>query len=220
MVQPPSPSLPAVGRVLEMRFDGLEICYDQTVLEPRKWTAEQSRWGAELSPGLPAGPVLELCSGAGHIGLLTAALSGRRLVAVDLDPSACAFTRLNAARAGLPVEVREGPMDRVLRPAERFALVTADPPWVPRAETGRFPADPVLAIDGGDDGLEVARLCVTVAESHLAEGGVLLLQLGSADQVERVDAWAEGRTGLRVVEARGHGDRGVVARLDRVAPGR
>ena len=50
-------------------------------------------------------------------------------------------------------------MDEVLAPDERFALVIADPPWVPRAETGRFPEDPLLAIDGGDDGLDLARAC-------------------------------------------------------------
>ena len=136
----------------ELRFDTLDIAYDERVLEPRPWTAEQSRWGAELLSGLPAGRVLELCTGAGHIGLLTAALSGRPLVAVDVDPAACAFARRNAERAGLDVEVREGPMDRVLAAEESCGRGTPDPPGVRRAETRRVPQDPQLANDGGDDG--------------------------------------------------------------------
>ena len=205
----------AVDGTPELRFDILDISYDERVLEPRPWTAEQSRWGAELLAPLPPGPILELCTGAGHIGLLTAALSGRPLVAVDIDPVACAFARHNAARAGLDVDVREGPMERVLAAEESFALVTADPPWVPRAETGRFPDDPLLAIDGGDDGLDLARLCLTVADAHLAEEGSVLLQLGTEDQVTEIAAWASERVRLRVTDSRAHGTRGVVARLDR-----
>jgi release factor glutamine methyltransferase len=209
-------SLRAAEGTRELRFGILDIAYDERVLEPRPWTAEQSRWGAELLPGLPAGRVLELCSGAGQIGLLTAALSGRSLVAVDLDPVACSFARQNAARAGLDVEVREGPLDRVLEDQESFALVTADPPWVRSADTGRFPEDPLLAIDGGDDGLDLARLCLTVADAHLMDGGSVLLQLGAEDQVAEIAGWASEHLGLRVVESRAHGTRGVVARLDRL----
>jgi release factor glutamine methyltransferase len=199
----------------ELRFDLLDISYDGRVLEPRPWTAEQSRWGADLLAALPPGPILELCTGAGHIGLLTAALSERPLVAVDIDPVACAFARHNAARAGLEVDVRTGPMERVLAAQESFVLVTADPPWVPRAETGRFPEDPLLAIDGGDDGLDLARLCLTVADAHLAEEGSVLLQLGTEDQVSEIAAWAAEQVRLRVTASRAHGTRGVVARLDR-----
>ena len=157
-------------------------------------------------------------------------------MAVDIDPVACAFARHNAARAGLDVDVREGPMERVLAAEESFALVTADPPWVPRAETGRFPEDPLLAIDGGDDGLDLARLCLTVADAHLAEEGSVLLQLGTEDQVSEIAAWASEQVRLRVTDSRPHGAvrwrrgaagpraLGAVARRDdlvgAVAPGR
>jgi methylase of polypeptide subunit release factors len=69
-------------------FEGLEIRTDARVLTPRAWTAAQARWAAELARTAPAGPILELCSGAGHIWLLAARLSGRALVAVDVNPVA------------------------------------------------------------------------------------------------------------------------------------
>ncbi|MET0999811.1 MAG: methyltransferase, partial [Marmoricola sp.] len=50
-------------------FAGIEIAYDHRVLKPRAWTTAQSLWAAALLPELPDGDVLELCSGAGHIGL-------------------------------------------------------------------------------------------------------------------------------------------------------
>ena len=56
------------------RFGGLDIAYDATVLEPRGWTLAQSVVALDLEPALPPGAVLELCSGAGHIGLVVAAI--------------------------------------------------------------------------------------------------------------------------------------------------
>ena len=64
-------------------FGGLRIEYDARVLAPRAWTAAQSRWAAELIRTAPPGPVLELCAGAGHIGLLAVTLAPRPLVCVD-----------------------------------------------------------------------------------------------------------------------------------------
>ncbi len=201
-----------------MGFGPLRIAFDGRVLRPRPWTAAQSEWAAELLADAPAGPVLELCAGAGQIGLLAVAASMRRLVCVDLDPVACDFARGNAVEAGLSerVEVREGSMDEVLRDSERFALVIADPPWVRRSEIGSFPEDPVLAIDGGADGMDVAWLCVDTARDHLMRGGSVLLQLGTVEQVDllrdRLRAQAEDE--LDISEIRWC-ERGVLVRLDR-----
>lgn len=199
-------------------FGPLRITFDGRVLRPRPWTAAQSEWAAEILTGAPAGPVLELCAGAGQIGLLAVASSTRRLVCVDLNPVACDYARDNAAAAGLSdrVEVREGSMDEVLRDSERYALVIADPPWVRRSEVETFPDDPVLAIDGGQDGMDVAWLCVDTASHHLMRGGSVLLQLGTVEQVDLLrERLREEDDELEISEVRWC-DRGVLVRLDRV----
>lgn len=195
-------------------FGELEITFDDHVLEPRAWTAGQSRWANELATDRPPGPVLELCAGAGQIGLLTIHGTSRRLVAVDGDADACAWIRHNAAAAGLSgvVEVRHGQLLQACRPDERFPVIVADPPWVPHDEIGRFPQDPVVAIDGGPDGLDVARQCLQVISGHLMRGGVALIQLGTTGQAERLQA--DMPDGLAITEVRGEPDRGVVARID------
>lgn len=200
-------------------FGELSIRFDDRVLRPRDWTVAQSTWAAELGPELPEGALLELCAGAGHIGLLALAALRRPLVAVDLNPVACHYLRLNARAAGLAdlVEVREGRIDEVLGPAERFALVIADPPWVRRAETRTFPEDPVVAIDGGLDGLDVARSCVRAASEHLLPGGAMLLQLGTVGQVEVLGPELASYGDLQVTDVRSF-ERGVLVRLDRQGP--
>ncbi|GAB3993134.1 methyltransferase [Nocardioides marmoraquaticus] len=196
-----------------IEFAGLSIAWDPRVLRPRPWTELQSRWAAELLDGAPGGPVLELCSGAGHIGLAAAALSGRDLVCVDVDDEAVRRTTQNARANGLAdrVEVRHRRLQDALGDDDVFALVIADPPWVTRAEVGTFPEDPVLAIDGGDDGLGLARDCVATAHGHLAAGGSLLLQLGSREQAGLVGDWAED-LGWTLAAVR-DGEGGVVTRL-------
>jgi methylase of polypeptide subunit release factors len=168
---------------------GLDFSYDHRVLRPRPWTEAQSAWAAELLESTPPGPVLELCTGAGHIGLLAIVGNDRRLVAVDADAVACDYARRNAAAAGLDdrVEVRNATLETALGADETFPVVIADPPWVPTARTTDHPEDPVFAIDGGDDGLSVARRCLEVADRHLIPAGAMLLQLGNVSQVSDLE---------------------------------
>lgn len=194
-----------------VRFGSLDIAYDDSVLTPRTWTEAQSLWAAELARSAPEGRILELCSGAGHIGLLAVLHTGRDLVAVDLNPTACSFAEQNARAAGLldKVEIRNEALETACGPEERFPIIIADPPWVPEADTGRFPEDPLSAIDGGADGLDVARACLRVIDEHLAQGGAAVLQLGTAEQVELLRA--ELPPTLVIGEVRTEGTRGVLA---------
>jgi len=205
-----------------MVFGHLPISYDERVLEPRPWTVAQSRWAAEWMGHEPA-RVLELCAGAGHIGLLALTLAGapdvaHRLVTVDVNPVACDLTARNATAAGLDhlLEVRNGLIEDVLTQDDRFDVVIADPPWVNRSDTGRFPDDPLVAIDGGDDGLDIAWHCLRAADAHLVPGGSVVLQLGSPEQVSRVaDHLPDVASGLSLVEVRPFGPQGVLVLLTR-----
>ncbi len=190
----------------------LTIAFDERVLEPRPWTAAQSEWAAELSDSLPAGALLELCSGAGHIGLLAAALTGRDAVLVDASAPACDFARANAAAAGIGhrVDVRLGDLSSALAGGELFPVVLADPPYIPTRDVSRFPEDPVSAIDGGPDGLDVARQCLAVAARHVHPEGSVIVQLRDAEQAR---ALVDATEGLEVVEVRTVDGRGALVRL-------
>ncbi len=185
-------------------FGGLRIAHDERVLPPREWTTAQSLWATDLLHEAPSGDVLELCAGAGHIGLLAVAPGHRRLVAVEADPVAASYARRNAAAAGLAhrIEVRQARLENAVAPGETFAAIIADPPWVPTENVDTYPHDPSFAIDGGRDGLVVARACLRVLEEHLATGGFAILQLGTPAQAEQLQAEAENRGQLEVAGIR------------------
>lgn len=185
------------------RFGPLRIDYSDQVLAPREWTLLQSEWATSLAATAPVGPILELCAGAGHIGLAAAVSADRDLVQVEADPTAARFARLNAERAGWSgrTEIRVERLQSAVGPNERFPIMIADPPYLPSADVARWPQDPVSAIDGGFDGLDVIRDCLAVATSCLSRGGPLLLQLAGAAQASQLGAlpgWR--RRELRIVD--------------------
>ena len=202
-----------------LTFGSLQIAFDEQVLRPRGWTAAQSLWAADLLPDLPEGPVLELCAGAGQIGLLAVLDSSRSLVCVDANEAACDFARANAQAAGIAerVEVRHGPVGERTRPRRTLPSVIADPPWVTvGTRSADIPRTRLTAIDGGGDGMEVARACLRVIRGPpRVPGGAALLQLGTQAQAAALGgrgACAKGS--LEVVEVRGGAGR---ARADRPA---
>jgi methylase of polypeptide subunit release factors len=205
--------------VMSVDFGGLDIAFDDRVLRPREWTLAQSSWAAELLADAPDGPVLELFAGVGHIGLAAVVGTERRLVMVDLNPVAVALARRNVESAGLAsrVTVREGRIDEALEPGEQFAVIVADPPWVPSAGIDEFPDDPAIAIDGGDDGLDLARTCCDVIARHLAPGGTAIVQIGTVEQADALDRHLRDRASGLVRGATRVFDRGVLVELVRDA---
>ncbi len=200
--------------LVDFSFAGLSLVTDDRLLAPRRWTEAQSAWAAELLELVPPGPVLELCAGAGHIGLAAVHGTDRRLVSVDREDVATTRTLANADRLGASdrVETRSCALEAGVGPDERFALIIADPPWVQHLELSRYPEDPQEAIDGGPDGLAVARECVAVIDAHLDPGGTALLQLGTRDQALRLERPAH----LVVDEVREY-PRGVLVSLRRAS---
>jgi methylase of polypeptide subunit release factors len=190
-------------RVRQVAFGPVRIGFDATVLEPRHWTIAQSRIAVDLLRDEPPGAVLELCTGAGHIGLATAAWTGRPLVQVDDSADACRWARHNAAANGLAVDVRHAPMEEALDDGEQFALVLADPPYVPTRQVTRYPDDPRHAIDGGADGLDVVRACLAVITRHAGASAPVVLQVRGPAQADRVAALVQ-QDGLPFAAERAH----------------
>src|SRR5512139_165722 len=101
---------------MRMAFGPLDIEYDEHVLEPRLWTLAQARWAAELlrSHG-GVSPLLELCAGAGQIGLAAAALSDRAAVLVDASEDACRCGAVRPRRSAARADGGGGRARRVVR---------------------------------------------------------------------------------------------------------
>jgi release factor glutamine methyltransferase len=190
-------------------FGPLLVHYDERVLTPRPWTFLQSEWAAEICGDAESKLILELCAGAGQIGLAAAVLADCDLVQVEADPVAASYARANAVQAGRSerVEVRNTRLEHALGPDERFAIIIADPPYLRSTEISRWPDDPPRAIDGGIDGLDLLNACLEVAALHLTDAGRLLLQIAGPAQDRQITellgatpGWSLTRQDARVVD--------------------
>ncbi|MCZ4511113.1 putative protein N(5)-glutamine methyltransferase [Streptomyces sp. ActVer] len=172
-------------------FRGLRIAVEPGVFVPRRRTEFLVEQAVALAPGAPV--VVDLCCGSGAVGAaLAAALPGVELHAADVDPAAVRCARRNA---GAGAHVYEGDLFEALPRAlrGRVGILAANVPYVPSAEVGLLPPEardhePLVALDGGGDGLDVLRRVAGEAPRWLAPGGSLLAetserQAGSAVQI-------------------------------------
>ena len=192
-----------------VEFHGRVFVSDSRALIPRPETEELVALLLKLD--LPADArCLDVGTGSGIIALtLAAERPAARVQAVDRSPNALSLARENAARLGLEgrVEFVEG--DLLAACAGPYDLVAANLPYIPVGDIAGLARevqhDPMMALDGGRDGLEIVARCVTQAHGKLAPGGRLALEIGH-DQAGRVRDLLE-RSGYASVEAiRDHQD--------------
>jgi release factor glutamine methyltransferase len=163
-----------------VEFDGLRLALDGGVFVPRRRTAFLVRCAVPLVP--PGGVVVDLCCGCGALGTaLAIRLPGVEVHAADIDPAAVACARRNLAGVGGLVYCGDlfAPLPATLR--GRVDVVVANVPYVPTEAIAQMPPEardhePRLALDGGSDGLDVARRMIAAAPDWLTPGGSLLFE--------------------------------------------
>lgn len=161
-------------------FCGLRVGVAAGVYVPRAQTEVLARAAvAALPAGGGGGVAVDLATGSGAVALVLGA-AGAEVVATELDPIACDCARANG------VTVFAGDLDEGL-PAElegRVDVLTANVPYVPSGALALLPRDvrehePVLALDGGADGLDLVRRVLALAPRWLRPGtGTVLVEIG------------------------------------------
>ncbi|GAB3967113.1 putative protein N(5)-glutamine methyltransferase [Plantactinospora veratri] len=179
--------LRVAGRPLEhivgwVDFCGLRVAVDPGVFVPRRRTELLVRRAAALArPGVT---VLDLACGSGAIGLAVAALVGDVVLhAVDVEPAAVRCARRNLAPLGAQVYAGDLYQPLPSRLRGRIDVLVANVPYVPSGAVGLLPPEarlhePLVALDGGRDGLDVLRRVAAEARDWLRPGGHLLVETG------------------------------------------
>jgi release factor glutamine methyltransferase len=179
-------------------FFCLEFAVTPEVLIPKPDTELLVEKALELIGALPQRQTPEGCpqpleiadigtgSGCVAIAVLANTKQDIRVTAVDISEAALAAARENAKRL-LPPEkqraitfVRSNLFSSLY--SERYTLILSNPPYVPsqtaRALLSDGRGEPLLALDGGADGLDLIRALVDQAGEHLEPGGYFLLETG------------------------------------------
>lgn len=177
-----------VGRILGARdFRGLELEVSAATLEPREDTEVLVDAGLAFlrERSGHAAVVADLGTGTGAILLAVLNEIPHAFgVAVDISADALATARRNAVRTGVDDRF-QGVISDYASPlrAERFDLILSNPPYIATdiiagldAEVREY--DPMLALDGGADGLAAYRAIAPQAYAALKPGGALMVEIG------------------------------------------
>lgn len=178
-------------------FHAIDLKVTKGVLVPRPETEHLVDFTLAFLNGddAPAGPVVDVGTGTGAVALaVNHGLDNPRPIwAVDVAPDAlrCAESNVVALDAQQTVEVLEGDLLEPAMDKGPFAAVISNPPYVrsdviPTLTPTVRDHEPHLALDGGEDGLDLIRRLVSQAGEALVSGGLFAVELGSRAQGEAV----------------------------------
>ncbi|MBK1689776.1 50S ribosomal protein L3 N(5)-glutamine methyltransferase [Rubrivivax gelatinosus] len=175
---------PAAYLTGEAWLQGVPFTVDERVIVPRSLIAEPLADGtidAWLSDRTRR--VLDLCTGNGSLAVLAAmAWPEVQVDASDLSADALAVAALNVERHGLQSRIRLRQGDGLAAADGVYDLVLCNPPYVNRRSMQALPpeyrAEPALALDGGDDGMDFVRALLAALPAHLSPHAVLVLEIG------------------------------------------
>jgi release factor glutamine methyltransferase len=173
-------------------FHGRTFACDKRALVPRPETEQLVELVVELAKANSAPTLLDIGTGSGVIALtLALEIPSATVHATDLSPDALALAADNATRHALTDRVTLHQADLLPPGDTKFDLIIANLPYIPADEIAALSPevrhDPVSALDGGPDGLDLVRRIIDTAPDRLAPGGALLLEIG-AGQADAVNA--------------------------------
>ena len=171
-------------------FRGLKIICDSRALIPRAETellVEEvlqtvSSFEFQVSSFLQ---IADVCTGTGCIGLaLASELSNAQVTAIDISPEALSLARENAEQLGLTGRfqcLENNLLDGIEE--NRFDIVVSNPPYIfskvwKKLESSVKEHEPQLALDGGEEGMDLIVPLVEHAAKVLKPGGGLFLEMG------------------------------------------
>lgn len=174
-------------------FRGFQIKCDPRALIPRPETESLVDMVAEAVKGIDNPFIVEVGTGTGAIAIsCKKEIEGANVFASDISEEALALAKENATLNGVlsndesaSIQFAQGDLLQALpTSAPKINCLVANLPYIPdgekdnlQPEVAKF--DPALALFGGADGLDLIRKLLSETEGRMAEGGVILLEIGS-----------------------------------------
>jgi len=176
---------PAAYLTREAWLQGVPFYVDERSIVPRSFIAELiADGGFDEWLGDHTRRVLDLCTGNGSLAVLCAMAWPEVTVdGADISTDALAVARINVDRHALADRITLIESDGLAAVAGPYDLIVCNPPYVNTTSMAALPAEyqaePVLALAGGDDGMDFIRRLFAEAPAHMTEHAVLVLEIGN-----------------------------------------
>lgn len=160
-------------------FMGLEFDVNENVLIPRQDTEILVEEVLKFCEGKE---VLDMCTGSGCIIVSLAKLGKlKKASGADISEKALTVAAKNAVKHNVDIEyIRTNLFEQVVG---SYDIIVSNPPYIPTAEINNLMPEvkdhePVLALDGTEDGLAFYRIISSEAKHFLKENGYIFYEIG------------------------------------------
>jgi len=182
-----------VSRILGRKeFWSLALAITSDVLVPRPETETVVEGALDfvVRNGLRMEKLRILDIGTGSGALLVALLNelpNATGIGTDISRAALEVAQINVAQFGFESRSSLIACDMAAGVQGQFDLVVSNPPYIARGEIASLAPevrdyDPMMALDGGDDGLTAYRSISADAKRILAQGGRLFVEMGAGQE--------------------------------------
>lgn len=172
----------------DMDFYGYSFNVNDSVLIPRPETEELVMHAIkEINSD---SRVLDLCSGSGAIGITVNLKTNAKVTLVDVSSKAVETAKSNAQKLGANVEFVQSNMFENVQ--EKFDFILSNPPYIKTEDIKvlqeEVKNEPVLALDGGESGLDFYKIIAENANKFLNDNGTIYLEcgIGQADEISKL----------------------------------
>lgn len=169
-------------------FMSLPFYVDDNVLIPRNDTEVLVENALHLINDRKDSIILDMCTGSGCIAISMAHYSPEsKIFAVDLSVSALKVAKYNTELNKVQDKIffiESNLFEKVPRSLKgKFDMIISNPPYIPTKDILELMSEvkdyePIMALDGGDDGLNFYRIIIENSKNYLKNKGILIFEIG------------------------------------------
>ena len=177
----------------QQEFMKLMFYVDENVLIPRPDTEVLVEEVIKLAKSINAKKILDLCTGSGAIAVsLAKYIEGSQITATDISRKALSIAKLNATNNNVEDKITFVSSDLFQNISEeKYDIIVSNPPYIKRKVIKTLDKEvkrePIIALDGGNDGLDFYKKIIGNAYQYLKYKGYLCLEIGYDQKDEVID---------------------------------
>lgn len=197
-------------------FYGMEFKVDQNVLSPRSETellAEQ----VILASKDKNFDILDLCTGSGALAVAIKKNTNCKMYASDVSKNALEIAKYNAKANDCKIKFCQSNMFADLNKKQKYDIIVSNPPYIKSGDIENLDMevkfyDPLMALDGGEDGLAFYKIIASESPKFLKKNGMLFLEIGIGQAGDVKKLLKKNFVGIKVLKDYNQIERIIIAR--------
>ena len=177
----------------QKEFMKLTFFVDNNVLIPRQDTETVVEEAIKIGRTIKNVQILDLCTGSGAIAVsLAKYIKNSKITAIDISHKAIQIAKKNAINNKVESQITflESDLFENL-PEQKYDIIISNPPYIKKdvlkSLSKQVKKEPIIALDGGYDGLDFYRKIISKAYDYLKFSGYLILEIGYDQKEDVID---------------------------------